>query len=382
MDPIIFDTSDGQELRINMISPFLKKQFGRKIVKLSLDGGFTCPNRDGSKGTGGCLFCSESGSGDMASCTIDTAGSTVDTPGSTVGTAGSTVDTEDSTVGTPGSTSPGSADWSVRVSDITSALDRQIRLLSDKWPDAGYIAYFQSHTNTYADVNYLRQLFYGALEHPEVVGIAIATRSDCISDDVLELLHELNQKTFLWVDLGLQTIHDETAKAMNLCHTLADYDDAVARLTECGIRVVTHLILGLPGEDRQMMLDSVRYVCSHTNNGISGNLCLDEAVPNKSDSSSTQHIFGIKLHMLNVVKGSGMEVAYPGYIPFETMDDYIDILIDCIENIPPDITVHRISGDAPRSILIAPEWSYRKRTILNEIHRQMRLRNTWQGKAL
>ena len=369
MDPIIFDTSDGQELRINMISPFLKKQFGRKIVKLSLDGGFTCPNRDGSKGTGGCLFCSESGSGDMASSTIDTAGSTVDTPGSTVNTAGNT--------------SPaGSADWSVRVSDITSALDRQIRLLSDKWPDAGYIAYFQSHTNTYADVNYLRQLFYGALEHPEVVGIAIATRSDCIPDDVLELLHELNQKTFLWVELGLQTIHDEIAKAMNLCHTLADYDDAVARLTECGIRVVTHLILGLPGEDRQMMLDSVRYVCGHINNGISNGLCPAEAEPNISDSSSPQHIFGIKLHMLNVVKGSGMETAYPGYIPFDTMDDYIDILIDCIENIPPDITVHRISGDAPRSILIAPEWSYRKRTILNEIHRQMRLRNTWQGKAL
>ena len=325
MDPIIFDTSDGQELRINMISPFLKKHFGRKIVKLSLDGGFTCPNRDGSKGTGGCLFCSESGSGDMAS-----------------------------------STSPDLGDWSVRVSDITSALDRQIRLLSDKWPDAGYIAYFQSHTNTYADVDYLRQLFYGALEHPEVVGIAIATRSDCIPDDVLELLDELNQKTFLWVELGLQTIHDKTAKAMNLCHTLADYDDAFARLTERGIRVVTHLILGLPDEDRQMMLDSVRYVCSQP----------------------LHKLFGIKLHMLNVVKGSGMETAYPGYIPFETMDDYIDLLIECVENIPPDVTVHRISGDAPRPILIAPEWSYRKRTILNEIHRQMRLRNTWQGRAL
>ena len=332
--PIIFDTSDGQELRINMISPYLKKQFGRKIVKLSLDGGFTCPNRDGTKGTGGCLFCSESGSGEMASRT--------------------------------GASNCEPVSSSDVIQNIRAAMDAQIKLLSDKWPDAGYIAYFQSHTNTYADVNYLRQLFYGALEHPDVVGLAIATRSDCLPEDVLDLLDELNQKTFLWVELGLQTIHDSTAKAMNLCHTLADYDDALRRLTERNIRVVTHLILGLPGESRQMMLDSVRYVCgSH-----SGFL------------ESSPHTFGIKLHMLNVVKGSGLAEAYPDYVPFETMDEYIDLLIEAIENIPPDITVHRISGDAPRSILIAPEWSFRKRTILNEIHRQMRLRNTWQGKAL
>ena len=160
--PLIFDTSDGQELRINTINTFLKKKFNYKVVKLSLDGGFTCPNRDGSKGTGGCLFCSASGSGDMA----DGSG------------------------------------------NIRADLDNQIKLLSDKWPDAKYIAYFQSHTNTYAPVSELRQKFYEALEHPDVIGIAIATRPDCLPDEVLELLEELNQKTFMWLEIGLQTIHE------------------------------------------------------------------------------------------------------------------------------------------------------------------------------
>ena len=329
--PIIFDTADGQELRINMISPWLKSYFQKqaqqdsrtlKIVKLSLDGGFTCPNRDGSKGKGGCCFCSESGSGDMASGTAE----------------------------------------GVRI-----AMQRQTELLSDKWPEEKYnlkyIAYFQSHTNTYGPVEKLRELFEAALEVPDVVGLAIATRSDCISDEALELLDELNQKTFLWVELGLQTIHDETAREMNLCHDFSDYEDAVGRLTEKNIRVVSHLILGLPGETGEMMLESVRTVCD----------------PIADDGS---HIFGMKLHMLNLVKGSQMETKYPGYVPFETMEDYIDLLIGVLEIIPPDITMHRISGDAPRATLIAPEWSYQKRTILNGIHSEMRKRNTWQGKAL
>lgn len=320
-NPIIFDTSDGQELRINMISSWLKNHYEdlgleepAKIVKLSLDGGFTCPNRDGSKGTGGCLFCSESGSGDMASKTMK----------------------------------------------------EQIELLSEKWPadkyNRKYIAYFQSHTNTYAPVSELRQKFETALNHEDVIGLAVATRPDCISDEALELLEELNRKTFLWVELGFQTAHDSTAKAMNLCHEKADYDRAVARLTEKGIRVVTHLILGLPGETEEMMLESVKHACRKTRNG--------------------GRIFGMKLHMLNVVKGSGMEKTHPDYVPFETMDEYINLLIKAVEIIPPDITMHRISGDAPRSTLIAPEWSYQKRTILNKIHREMRERNTWQGRKI
>ena len=322
MPPIIFDSSDGQDLRINMISPWLKKRFGCKVIKLALDGGFTCPNRDGSKGCGGCLFCSESGSGDMASSLRDGSGADA----------------------------------------IAEALSDQIDLLSRKWPEAKYLAYFQSHTNTYAPVSELREKFEPALEHPDVLGIAVATRPDCLPDDVIDYLAELNKKTFLWVELGLQTIHDETARAMNLCHNLADYDDAVARLTARGIRVVTHLILGLPGETQEMMEQSVRYVCG--------------------GSTDETNIFGLKLHMLNVVKGSGLCETMPDYVPFDSIEEYVDLLIDMIEIIPSDITIHRISGDAPRSTLIAPEWSYKKRTILNMIHNQMRLRNTWQGKSL
>ena len=309
--PRIFDTSDGQQLRIHTIGAYLKNRFGCKVVKLSLDGGFTCPNRDGTKGTGGCLFCSASGSGDTA----DGSG------------------------------------------NILMDLDSQIRLLSDKWPEAKYIAYFQSHTNTYAPVAELREKFYEALGHPGVVGLAIATRPDCLPDEVLELLRELNQKTFLWLELGLQTIHEATMKSMNLCYTLAEYDRAVDALIEEKIPVVSHLILGLPGETRSMMLDSVAYVCR-------------------------KKIFGLKLHMFNLVKGSGMETQYPDYVSFDTIEEYIDLVVSAIERIPPDITLHRISADAPRATLIAPAWSYQKRTILNGIHRAMKENNTWQGKRV
>jgi uncharacterized protein len=307
--PLIFDRSDGQELRINTVNTYLKKKFGTKMVKLSIDGGFTCPNRDGTKGTGGCLFCSSSGSGDTAAGT----------------------------------------------GNITADLNTQIELMSAKWPNAGYIAYFQSHTNTYAPVDELRRKFYAALNHPAVKGIAIATRPDCLSEEVIDLLDELNRNTFMWLELGLQTIHKSTAEQMNLCYTVKDYDNAVERLHRRGIPAVTHLILGLPGETREMMLDSVRHVCR-------------------------SNIFGIKLHMLNLVKGSPMELLYPEYVSFGSIEEYIDLVIAALEIIPPDVTVHRISGDAPRSTLIAPEWSYRKRTILNGIHHAMRERNTWQGK--
>lgn len=308
--PIIFDTSDGQQLRINTINTFLRKKFGCKVIKLALDGGFTCPNRDGSKGTGGCLFCSSSGSGDMASGT----------------------------------------------GNIHSDLNSQITLLSGKWPEARYIAYFQSHTNTYAPVSELREKFYTALDYPGIAGIAVSTRPDCLSDDVIDLLDEINKKTFMWLELGLQTIHEETSSAMNLCYTLNDYDSAISRLSAKKIPAVTHLILGLPGESREMMLDSVKYVCS-------------------------KDIWGIKLHMFNLVKESAMEQTHPDYIPFSSIDEYTDLAVEAIELIPPEIIVHRISGDAPRSTLISPEWSYKKRTILNDIHRKMRERNTWQGKS-
>jgi len=298
-------------IHYNNIGTWLRQRFGCQVSKLSLDGGFTCPNRDGSKGYAGCSFCSWEGSGEFASAA------------------------------TP--------------ETIQDAVNRQIALLSRKWPEGKYIAYFQSHTNTYAPVDELRQKFYEALEHPDVRGIAIATRPDCIPDDVLDLLAELNERTFLWVELGLQTIHQKTMDAMNLCYTLEDYDDAVDRLLSKNIRVVSHLILGLPDETPEMMLASVDHVCR-------------------------QKIFGMKLHMFNLVKGSRMEKLYPEYVSFDSIEDYIDLVIAAIEMIPPEITLHRISGDAPRSTLIYPEWSYRKRTILNGIHKTMKDRNTWQGK--
>ncbi|MBQ9016186.1 MAG: TIGR01212 family radical SAM protein [Firmicutes bacterium] len=353
--PIIFDTSDGQQLRVNMIGSWLKRRFGRKIVKLSIDGGFTCPNRDGSKGSGGCLFCSGSGSGDMAS-SIESA-------------AGIAAAKEES----------GQADF-VAPRRVRRALDDQIGLLSGKWPQAGYIAYFQSHTNTYAPAQHLRALFTAAADQPDVIGLAIATRSDCLSEEVLDLLEELNRRTFLWVELGLQTIHGETARAMNLCHTLADYDSAAARLHSRGIRIVTHLILGLPGESRQMMLDSVRYVCQPLQDGNGHSRSLADDPSDCCPEGKSAHLFGLKLHMLNVVRSSALSREYPGYVPFDSIDDYTDFVIEALELVPPDVTIHRISGDAPRSDLIAPEWSWRKRTILNEIHRKMRLRDTWQGR--
>lgn len=402
--PIIFDTSDGQQLRINMIGSWLKRHFGRKMVKLSIDGGFTCPNRDGTKGFGGCLFCSDSGSGDMAS-PIGTGGllknegtesayglqepasAANHKPADFTGTINQkpavpagTINQKPADPANAVKHEPEESASAVGGDQIRTALDDQIRLLSDKWPQAGYIAYFQNHTNTYAPAAQLRELFEAALEQPDVIGLAIATRPDCISDEVLDLLEELNRKTFLWVELGLQTIHDETARAMNLCHSLADYDNAVVRLHERGIRIVTHLILGLPGESRRMMLDSVRYVCQPLHSPAASSGPYSSRPASDLPVKPASYLFGLKLHMLNVVRSSALPLEYPGFVPFESIDDYTDFVIEALELVPPDITIQRISGDAPRRDLIAPEWSFRKRTILNTIHRKMRERDTWQGK--
>lgn len=286
---------------INSISSYLKNEFGEKTVKLSIDGGFTCPNRDGTKSFGGCLFCSEGGGGDFA-----------------------------------------------------STIEDQIQLLSEKWPKAKYLAYFQNHTNTYAPVDELREKFEAALNHPLIDGIAIATRPDCINEEVLDLLSEINEKHFLWVELGLQTIHQKTADLINRCYELPTFDYAIKALRDRGINVVVHLILGLPGESREEQIESVKYVCS------SG-------------------AWGLKLHMLNVVKGSRMEKDYSDYNSFDSIEDYVNFICDLLEIIPPEIVIHRMTGDAPRKILITPEWSYRKRTILNGILAEMRRRGSKQG---
>lgn len=288
--------------RYNSIGNWLKEYFGGKTVKLSIEAGFTCPNRDGTLGTGGCAFCSSGGSGELASNITD-----------------------------------------------------QIELLSSKWPNATYLAYFQSHTNTYAPVEVLREKFYEALNDPRISGIAIATRPDCLGDDVLELLDEINREHFLWVELGLQTTNPETSKMLGIGYDLKCYDDAVAKLNRLNIRYVSHLILGLPGETREDYFASVKH-----------------AVDNGA--------FGLKLHLLNIVSTARMYEMYPDYVPFESIDEYTDLVVDLLETIPEEVTMHRLTGDVPRSILVAPEWSYRKRTVLNEINRKLRERGTYQGR--
>lgn len=292
----------GKE-RYNSISSWLKNYFGEKTIKLALDGGFTCPNRDGTKGWGGCTFCSDHGAGEFA-----------------------------------------------------STIEEQMRLFSKKWPHAKYLAYFQNHTNTYGPVEELREKYLAALSHPAIEGLVIGTRPDCLSAPVLELLAEIQKQHFLWLELGLQTIHEETAQKINRCYPLSVFDEAMKNLEQLQIPAVVHLILGLPGETEEMMLDSIRYV------------------------SSKPGLFGLKLHLLNIVKGSSMEKDYADYQPFPSLDAYVDFVVRALEIIPPQITIHRLTGDAPRPILISPPWSFQKRTILNRIQDQLHLRDTWQGK--
>ena len=292
-----------EDQRFNSANLWLKNKFNSKTIKLAIDGDFTCPNRDGTKGTGGCTFCSDSGSGEFA-----------------------------------------------------STIEDQIELLSAKWPNAKYLGYFQNHTNTYAPVDQLREKYYSVLANPKIKGLVIGTRPDCLSDEVLDLLEEINKEHFLWIELGLQTIHQSTADDFNRCYDLNVFDDAVRKLSQRNIKYVVHVILGLPGETDEMMLQSVKYV------------------------STRPRIFGMKLHLLNIVKGSVMEKTHGDYSSFDSIDSYVDLVVRCLEIIPPNVTIHRLTGDAPRSILISPHWSFNKRTILNRINDQLHLRNTWQGK--
>ena len=301
--------------RVNSVSTYLKERFGKKMIKLAIDCGFTCPNRDGTLSERGCVFCGDKAGGDFAS----------------------RADAE---------------------SAIKASIDEQIAMYEKKWPDAGYIAYFQSHTNTYSDLERLRRLYYAALGDPRISGIAIATRPDCLPGGVLDLLSEINKEHFMWIELGLQTANEKTAVAINRCYGLEVYDKAAQELCDRDIKIVTHLILGLPGETEDDMKASVRYVMSKN------------------------RPWGVKLHLLNVVKGSVLGEEHPDYVPFESISDYVDLVCDIVEMIPEDVVIHRLTGDAPRSRLISPAWSYRKRTILNSIHAELKKRGSRQGSAL
>lgn len=289
---------------------YLKQTFGEKVYRLSLNGGMTCPNRDGTLGNRGCIFCSAGGSGDFAA------------------SAGSITD------------------------QIAQA---KMRILA-KTSCNKFIAYFQAFTNTYAPVSKLRQLFYEAIRQPEIVALSIATRCDCLSPEILDLLEELNQIKPVWVELGLQTIHKDTLTFIRSGFTLQQYEKAVYALHERGISVITHLILGLPGETKDAMRASVSYVAS---------LPVD----------------GIKLQLLHVLKGTDLGTLYQKEpFPLFTLEEYCSFVAECISLLPPDMVVHRLTGDGPRNLLLAPLWSTDKKRVLNTIQKQLKEADLWQGK--
>ena len=293
----------------------LKKIFGKKVYKLALDGGMTCPNRDGTLGRGGCIFCSTGGSGDFAE---KQAGSLRE------------------------------------QADLAKA--RVSRKISGD--DAAYIAYFQSYTNTYAPLSYLKQLFSEAISLPEICALSIGTRPDCLPDETVELLSRLNKEKPVWIELGLQTIHEDTAKLIRRGYALPVFEDAYRRLKAAGLTVIVHVILGLPGESRERMLETVNYL---------GKL----------------HVDGIKLQLLHVLRGTDLADLYAsgGFHTLE-LPEYLELIGDCLKILPQETVIHRISGDGPKSILIAPEWSGNKRLVLNSIAKYLKEHHIFQGMSL
>ncbi|MDR7871100.1 MAG: TIGR01212 family radical SAM protein [Tissierellaceae bacterium] len=297
--------------RYNTLNNELNKIFGGKVIKLSIDGGFSCPNRDGTKGSRGCIFCSEEGSGEFAGS---------------------------------------------RTMSLSEQVESQKKLISKKWDSDKYIIYFQSFTNTYAPVDSLKKLYYEALELEGVVGIAIATRPDCLDDEVIELLSEINKKTFLWIELGLQTIHEKTTKFIRRGYKLETYDKAIEKLRENNIKIVTHLIIGLPYEAKEDILQSVKHVAS-------------------------TNTWGIKLHSLYIQKDTDLYDYYnKNPFPIMTMDEYISVVVDALELLPKSMIIHRITGDGKKDLLIEPKWSLNKLKVLTSIDKELKIRATFQGK--
>lgn len=292
------------------LNEYLKKTFGEKVYKISLDGGMTCPNRDGTLGSLGCIFCSEGGSGEFAA---------------------------------------------LRALSVSEQIEQAKRRISKKSDCKKFIAYFQPFTNTYAPVSYLRKIFEEAVAPEEIAALSIATRPDCLGDDVLDLLDELNKKKPVWVELGLQTIHEKSAEYIRRGYALNVYDESVKKLHKIGVNVITHIILGLPNESKKEIIESVRYAGE------------------RSD--------GIKLQLLHVLKGTDLLKDYErGMFETLTLDEYVDLLCDCIEALPPDVVIHRMTGDGDKKLLVAPLWSADKKRVLNTIHKALNDRNVTQGR--
>lgn len=301
--------SDGK--RYYTWNRHLRNEFGFKVFKVALDAGFDCPNRDGTVAYGGCTFCSVAGSGDFAGD---------------------------------------------RVDSIPIQYEKVKSKMNQKWKDGKTMAYFQAYTNTHAPLHILKEKFEAALEQDGVIGISIATRSDCLPDDVVEYLAELNKRTYLWVELGLQTVHERTANLINRAHDFPSYVEGVNKLRKHGIRVCTHIINGLPLEDYNMMMETAHEVAK-----------LD--------------VQGIKIHLLHLLKGTPMVKQYEkGMVEFMEKDPYIQLVADQLECLPPEMIIHRITGDGPIQLMIGPMWSVNKWEVLNGIDAELERRGSWQGK--
>ena len=299
--------------RYHTLNYYFKNKFNEKVFKVSLNAGFTCPNLDGTKGYGGCIYCSKSGSGEFGGDVND---------------------------------------------DLVTQFNKVKEVISKKWNSNKYIAYFQARSNTYASVEELKEKYESVLKLDNVIGLDIATRCDCITDECLDYLEQLNKRCYLIVELGLQTIHPKTSKLINRCHSLDEFEDMVKKLQERNIEVVVHIINGLPYETKEMMLDTVRYL---------NKLKID----------------GIKIHMLNIVKDTPLETLYnKEHFHILTKEEYIDIVISQLELLDEKIVIHRITADPDPDTLIEPKWLLKKFCLLNDIDKEMKKRDTYQGKKL
>ena len=297
------------------LDAWCKNTYGEKCYKIALNAGFSCPNRDGTLGSGGCIFCSAGGSGEFA--------------------------------------------VEIRNSDLSTQLQKGLSLFHDKKVGTRFIAYFQAYTNTYGPIKKLRRIYETALQEPEVCGISIATRPDCVGEDVCALLSELKEKytdKFVWVELGLQTIHDTTARFIHRGYELSCFEDTFQRLSAAGIPVIVHVILGLPGEGKEEIYETISY--------------LNRLSP-----------FGIKLQLLHILKGTELARIYKAQpFPVYSQEEYLSVLTGCIARLSPDIVIHRVTGDGPKELLLAPLWSLNKRQVLNRLHAKMKQENIYQGR--
>ena len=298
------------------LNDYFKNTYGEKIYKIAIDAGLSCPNRDGKIDTRGCIFCSAGGSGDFAVSRKN-------------------------------------------FPSVSAQIEAGLSLFRGKTVGDKFVAYFQAYTNTYGPLDYLDNIFTEALSHPMVAGISIATRPDCLGEDVLALLNSLKERypnKFIWIELGLQTIHEDTAKFIRRGYSLPVFEKALSSLNSLNIPIIVHIILGLPGENRDRILETIDYL-------------------------ARKNIFGIKLQLLHILKNTDLAKDYEkNLFSVYSKEEYIDLVIDCIEHLPKDVVLHRVTGDGPKNLLIAPLWSGNKKDVLNSLHRRFKERDAYQGR--